>query len=239
MSESSQNKIKLNIPMYVIHLPESNYRLDNIQMHARTYNLPLKVFNATRGNTLQLPALVQNKVILPQAVKHAEMHKGDLGCYLSHCRALEQMKKDAQESGAGIGFIFEDDFKMTDEWKNLHEYIANIPKNIKWDLLYVGYNNIYGDRINKYWTRGKPTTMRGLNSGAWAYIVNVNSIDKILKLCIPITKTCERDLLFRELIGTKLTALFTNKKLVRHEDLFGSDRKDRNIMKPPNLMFKV
>lgn len=220
----------MSIPIYVISLPAAKYRRDNIELQSRIWNLDIKIIDGVNGKGLDLNKLVKFNLLNNNAVKHAQMHQGDLGCYLSHYKAMDMIEK----SGSSIGIIMEDDFKITNEWNNLSEYLKNIPDNIDWDYLYLGYNNVYGKHINKWWILGQNTNLMGLNSGAWAYIVKTSSIPKLKKLFIPINKHCERDVLVRDLIGKKITALFTTKKLIIHESIFGSNRKDINIKKPLN-----
>lgn len=225
----------MSIPIIVISLPNAKYRRDNIEVQSRVWGLRMTILDATDGRILDLNELVKLKILNGNAVKHAQMHQGDLGCYLSHYRALEAIEK----TGQPIGMIMEDDFKIMDEWKNLSEYLKNIPKDIDWDFIYLGYNTPYGKQLNNWWILGQNTNLMGLNSGAWAYLVNASSIPKLKKLFIPINKHCERDVLVRNLIGKKITALFTTKKLVAHEPVFGSNRKELNIKKPLNYYNKL
>jgi len=217
------------MPMYCINLPHSQYRRENIELHNKTYGLDIKVFNGVYGAGLDISKLVQNGVLNSRVLNEAKHKIGDLGCYLSHCRVLQHIQKTHQNNG--IALVLEDDFNIQEqEWKDFHNYINNIPKEWqdKWDMLYIGYNHVHGRRLNKYWTTAETTTMTGMNSGAWAYIIRISSIPKILKASLPIKHTVDRDVMLKPLIGKQLKVLFTNRKIIKHNPIFGSERRTRN-----------
>lgn len=214
----------MTIPIYVIHLENNKYRKENIEEAKKKYNINMEIFNAVDGLNLNINNLVEKGLLDKYLKDEADKKRGSLGCFLSHNLLLQKiMNLDSKPSYA---LIFEDDFKILPEWNNLYNYLNNLPK--EFDLLYLGYNNIFGEKINNYWYKAKPTTRQGLNSGAWCYIVNVKSIPKILKLSLPIRNTIYRDNFLRPHFGINLKTFFTTKKLVSHDNIYGSQRNNRD-----------
>lgn len=67
-------------------------------------------------------------------LRHYELTRGAVGCYLSHIKALEE----AQKSNKEYAIIFEDDVRLltNDVLADLNEQLTKIPKT--WDVLLLG-----------------------------------------------------------------------------------------------------
>ena len=77
-----------------------------------------------------------------------KMNKGHIGCTISHIKCLELAKKNEWDNV----FICEDDIVFNDPkllLNNLEQFNNN--KNIKWDVLIIGGNNVPPfDKVHDY-----------------------------------------------------------------------------------------
>lgn len=113
---------------------------------------PLLIINPFRGKTTVIEAVDGNE--LPKVAEGIPLRQGDLGCLLSHIKALEY----AQKQGWKCVLIFEDDITFVDGFNDkLKTAMKSLPS--RWDMLWIGgtdakpsypYND-YLKRLNQSW----------------------------------------------------------------------------------------
>jgi GR25 family glycosyltransferase involved in LPS biosynthesis len=139
------------------------------------------IIDAVVGKTLDLDQLIKDGKLAENAglngdsdlVKRKETQQREVGCYLSHMKALEAIQR---KGGDGYSIIFEDDFNLLDDFlKILDETLVKI-KNIDFDLLFLGIIGYRGENVldNIY------NIHNGESWGAHGYLVNNRSAGKIL-----------------------------------------------------------
>lgn len=105
---------------------------------------------------------------------------GSLGCALSHKKIWEECSKDNKPY-----LVFEDDAIPHKDFNKIFNDITNRMVSIKYDLLYLGYNQIPGFKKTKIDNViSKPS---GLITGTYGYIVSPLGANKLLSI-FPISK---------------------------------------------------
>lgn len=175
-----------NVDFYIITMRGED-RMKNIEeqkekLKENNFNTKnFYIIDAVAGKTLDLDQLIkdgkldQNSGLNgdPDPVKRNEIRQREVGCYLSHMKALETIKgKDSD----GYSIIFEDDFNLLDDFlKILDETLVKI-KNIDFDILFLGIIGYTGENVldNIYNIHNSDSW------GAHGYLVNNRSAGKIL-----------------------------------------------------------
>ena len=149
-----------------------------------------------------------------------KIHKPSFACAFSHLQVWKDFLED--ESDEDKLLVFEDDFKLTNDFKvKLNEYLKNTPEN--WDFLYFDYNMFVGKKLNKYW--GIPKNNPGLKKNAFlsCYVINKSGCKKLLDLMYPYKQnTCIDSIMRRHF--DKFNAYFALKRLGHQNTSFLSDR---------------
>lgn len=154
---------------YVINLERSKDRLTKMSNSLKNANMNFTRIDAIDGKKLN---------------KNIE-RKGEHGCRLSHIKTWKEFQKSSYE----YAIIFEDDIIIPKEFlKILNHKLTYVPKD--WDLIYLGGNFIYGDKINNHVLKPHifskeevPGTV--YNAGLFSYIINKKCVNKILKYIDP------------------------------------------------------
>jgi len=167
-----------NIQIYVISLRHAD-RLQNIADQEYTINRKIEIFDAVKGDNLNINEL-QEMGVLDKLMASDETHrKREIGCYLSHFRLYEKIQAENKD---GYSIIFEDDFQILSDTFNddvntaIHKLSEN---NIEFDMLFLGNSsNNYGTQLvdNIYYTN---KTTNGL-TGTHAILINNKNIGKII-----------------------------------------------------------
>ena len=94
---------------YVINLEQNRARRENSRRQFTEQGVAFSVINAVNGRELDeaTVARVYDAGAARRRFKH-ELTRPEIGCYLSHLAAWTEIVK----SGAGGGFVFEDDFEV-------------------------------------------------------------------------------------------------------------------------------
>lgn len=211
---SNGNFIKLcNYPVDLINLNNFSFnvitlynpdRLLNISEQEKILpNIKINKFNAIRGIELNQDKLVKNKILSTKFKSSSIKRSNEIGCYLSHLELLKSFLK----SPAKYHIVFEDDFKFvlsTDFISMLNNAISQTKYN-SFDIIFLGWdlsNKKNSEKIpwSKNLFKFKPN-----NSfyGTYAYMVNSNSLDKIINLISQIDMP----------IDTKYNVLYLENKL--------------------------
>ena len=155
--------------IYIISLRNIE-RMDNIKKQLKIYN----IFDAVNGMDINQNELVKKNILSPHFKYDSLKRSKEIACYLSHVNILENIKKN---SPYNFSIIFEDDFIIKDD--QFYNKINDIINNVNdFDIIFLGnlnnnhknniYKNIYTfDETEYLW-------------GTYAYLINKNSIDKII-----------------------------------------------------------
>lgn len=107
-------------------------------------------------------------------------HLGSLACLLTHISLWIKLK--SQEGD--VFLIFEDDIKILPNFKiKLNKYYTHVPDD--WDIIWAGYNNIWGKKVNEYVAKPYNGSRYGYNTNQHCYLIKKTSIDKIIRILLP------------------------------------------------------
>ena len=173
---SSPSSIKISF--YLINLKKNKTRLQLIQQQAKRENLTIFRFPAIYGKNVNEPELIRKGIISNQHT----LHKGELGCALSHIQIMTNLYQSLTDDEYGV--IFEDDVIIPNNFlAKLNKLLQQAP--LRWDILYLGGCNIKGIQENPYFIR--PTVnLPSTNLCAHAYVVKKATIPKLLHYLTPL-----------------------------------------------------
>jgi GR25 family glycosyltransferase involved in LPS biosynthesis len=169
ISLKNEDRMK-NIDTQIEKIKNSEFEAKNIE-----------IIEAIPGKDLELNKLIEEGVLSPDAYlnqdpdleKRKEIHKREVGCYLSH---MKTYKAIAEKNKDGFSVIFEDDFELLDDFlKTLDETMIKI-KEMDFDILFLGMIGHKGDNIID-------NVFHIHDSESWCahgYLVNNKSANKIL-----------------------------------------------------------
>lgn len=208
-----------NTKAYVINL---DHRKDRLELFKNTYNfhnIDYEVISAIDGNKLDINRLHKEQIVGDYVMNtinkkirdyHYEINTmGAIGCYLSH---IEVWKKIKEDKNCKYGIIFEDDVlinnNITD--KVIYEYINNLPND--WDILLLNKSNIKKSNEIKNNLVKVSIFLR-----THSYIINKNSINKILNEMMPLNQHIDFKLSCLATLGKINIYFYDNKdKLYNH-----------------------
>ena len=169
-----------NIDVYVISLRNKN-RLNNIKEQQKKTKYEIKIFDAIRGDHLDLEELIKNKITDKKwggKGHKITSRKREIGCFLSHSNLYNKIKYDNKP---GYTIVFEDDFSIM--INNFDQYIYDTinklnKNNIDFDILYLGNwkNNHKDNIIDDIYTVDINTPLTGTH----AMLFNNKNINKIV-----------------------------------------------------------
>lgn len=140
------NLLPKDFNVFLINLDTKKDRLDNfINAYKKTDFVSIKQFErvaAVNGRALALEQYVAEKGLIDIEiieergfrVKHNQLTRGAVGCYLSHMNVYKMIRSRPEP----YGIIFEDDVKFMgrDIYRSLRSLLAQIPDD--WDMLLMG-----------------------------------------------------------------------------------------------------
>ena len=148
--------------VYVVNMDKDKKRLRIFTIYMNKLNIKFKRITGIDGKK------VYSKY-------KTYLSPGELGCLLSHINIM----KDAIKNNYENILVLEDDIIFHKDFHNiLKKTYNNIIKNEKrFDLIYLGYNNLFTKFYikNKYYFKTKNT------NGTYAMIINKNIFKEILK----------------------------------------------------------
>jgi len=164
-----------NINIYVISLRHED-RLKNIEEQRNKINRDIEIFDAVKGDTLNIDTLMNDGEISRNWENGAPYKKREVGCYLSHFNIYKNISASLL---LGYTIIFEDDFKI--ESDNFMDDVnaAIETTNGEFDMLFLGNINNNNGKLfknNIYYVNNNETLI-----GMHSYIVNNKNIEKIIK----------------------------------------------------------
>lgn len=140
---SEYGKKMPNIPIYIINLDRRKDRWETTENTMKILGITnYKRFSAIDGKTLRWDNKVEAMFPLDLTTekKRNESHKrkdGVVGCAMSHMKLWEQLLKDSED----VYLIFEDDVIFNAEFCNKFSELWNKLRDMKWDILYLGYTD--------------------------------------------------------------------------------------------------
>lgn len=169
-----------NIDFYVISLKHKD-RLENIKNQQKKINKEIILFDAVKGDKIDIDNMISNGFISNDWVKNATpIRKREIACYLSHLNLYKQIQ---QIGHYGYTIIFEDDFDIMRE--NFLEYINETiekinSKNIDFDMLYFGntHSNHGKHIVDDIYYMNTMDTLYGMH----AYLINNKKIKNIIDM---------------------------------------------------------
>lgn len=166
---------------FVINLDKNVNRLNRFLKSYRSSDLsevPLYRFNAIRGKSLDLKNYVTDKaydqIVSAEnngyRLRHYELTRGAVGCFLSHTKLYEQLLED---KNCDFYIIFEDDSIVPPHVINeMRYFVEHAPQD--WDMLVFGVirevvsaSNTYYKKVKSWW-------------GLFGYIINKRGAKKFI-----------------------------------------------------------
>lgn len=167
---------KQSFPVYVLNLDRSKDRWDSLQSHAQEAGVEV----------LRVPA-VDGKLLRPEEKRNFDdagfrrdhgkiASMAEIGCYLSHLKALELIAK----GDAPAGVIIEDDIRFSDAFVPAVEAAMALQG---WDVIKLIHNRLVGFRPVQKLTDDVAIgrTTHGPLGNAGAYIVSKDGAAKLLQ----------------------------------------------------------
>ena len=188
---------KMNI--FYINLDRNPERREYMEKQFKKHNLIVKRYSAFDKKLLNINKLYElqkTKFIECAETIKKRKKEGSLACLMSHVKVWE---KNYNDNNINYVLIFEDDCKILPNFKNkLKTALDNAPDN--WDMIWLGYNKVKGDKISDFFYRPYKGRNIGYNSQHHCYLVKRKSIPKMISIITPVKQTS----------GTKDMTLKTN-----------------------------
>jgi glycosyl transferase family 25 len=154
-------------PVYLINLDRSPERLMLMQEQFARLEIPFERIPAVDGRGATADRHNWRH--------HAPLRDGEVGCYLSHIKALEAFLA----SGAACGLILEDDTVLGD---GLLRILAVLQGRRDWDLV-----KLYATHVSGVWPRRGLVRVAFRHGASAAYVVNRHAATRLLAGLLPIT----------------------------------------------------
>ena len=171
-----------NTHAFIINMERNPDRLHRFKMQFNRSDLQkydLTRIDAIDGKTIDITQHVSSEAyrdILTSEkngyrMRHYELTRGAVGCYLSHIKAYEE----ALKCGKPYALIFEDDvrFLTNDIQKELNEQLLQVPQD--WDMLLLGYVCFVCGKFDAHYEANRFILLH-------AYVVKAQSLPKIIGL---------------------------------------------------------
>tara|TARA_A100001015_G_scaffold153616_1_gene170500 strand:+ start:512 stop:1318 length:807 start_codon:yes stop_codon:yes gene_type:complete len=173
--------------MYFINLDRhpdrKKYMLDQFNREKLSV-IRFKAFDKKLIDDAYLDNLINNKMLDSKEHIIKKKKQGSLACLTSHTNLYKEILNDG-EGDDNIYLIFEDDCKLMPNFLNeVNKYIQHLPND--WDMVWLGYNNVKGKKINPYFYKPPAGFNWKHNSQHHCYLVNKKGIKKVLKILFPV-----------------------------------------------------
>jgi GR25 family glycosyltransferase involved in LPS biosynthesis len=213
LNNYSNDKINTNqIKNYTEDLKNFSFNVITLYNPDRLFNISeqekilphikINKFNAIKGIELNQDELVINKILNKNFKYPSLKRSNEIGCYLSHLELLRSLKK----SSAKYHIVFEDDFKfiLDTDFLLMIKNAINQTKFNSFDIIFLGWNISDNNSERIIWSKNLiKFNLNNLFYGNHAYMVNSNSLDKIINLISEIDMP----------IDTKYNVLYSSNKL--------------------------
>jgi hypothetical protein len=177
---------KKSIDYYVItmHQPEriENIKKQNDLLNKQTNsNVYINYIDAVVGKNIDIDELIYYDRLTSNIYENKnkkftsvfEKRKNEVGCYLSHLKIYNRIKKKHNIHGYSI--IFEDDFEISNDFSEVLQKTLNVIDGYDFDMLFLGIVGNTGEHVvsNVYKTTKDSFCTHG-------YLINNKHIDKII-----------------------------------------------------------
>tara|TARA_Y100000389_G_scaffold181444_1_gene197043 strand:- start:294 stop:1085 length:792 start_codon:yes stop_codon:yes gene_type:complete len=222
--------------IYIINLDRDKERLSKLKKNGNMFNI--NRIKAVEGSKLDTDIMKKDGILKMdnESFRYSkdgikDTFKGSIGCSLSHINLWKKLKNENKNKNDQYFIIFEDDSILN---SNSHIQIERCLNNIKqldidWDIIFLGGSRVYGERVGEF-IRAKYVNS-WMNCGLFAYIINKNSIDKLISKALPINTYI--DMQINKYYGTDINAFYTYPSIIKHNYDFGSSR-DKHLTKYDN-----
>jgi glycosyl transferase family 25 len=222
----------------VINMKKDKERLDYIKKQCQKANIKFERFNGIDGTKLNIDKLQKNKSI--EIHKNSFFNhnkqgrnslKGSIGCALTHKAIWKQITNSDKKNT----LIFEDDVIIPKNFfKKFNSYSKQIPND--WDIIFLGGVRIFGKHITKNIIKAVPTPNNIMNNcGLYAYIINKNSAQKLVKKSNPINNYI--DIQINRHYNT-LNAYYIQPNIIKHNFKIKSSRNHDKKFKYPRYFIE-
>lgn len=196
------------IKAHVINLEKNKERYERFMKSYDLKEIPIERFNAIVGKDLDPEKYLsknayKNLLLMEEKgyrLRHSELSRGAIGCYLSHVELYRNLIEDDCE----YYLIFEDDATiLPDSYNTILEILKTAPKD--WDVinLSVGYGyTYYNDFVSDEYIKYKHFF------GTLCYIINKKGARKFIKEFESKPMTMQ--------IDSKMSHMIQNDKLVMY-----------------------
>lgn len=198
---------------YYINLKKSTrrnkYMINQIQ-NQKINLLRFEGYDLNENTDAKLNILTSNKIIQDKKYIINENKIGSVACLIAHTNLWEYLL--INNNNNKFFLILEDDCKLCDNFtEEINFAIKKAPED--WDMLWLGYNNIKGNKVSEYYYKPDVGYNKGYNTQHHCYLIKLSSISKLIKLLIPLPKKFKnKDTHLRENFD-KFNAYFYYKKL--------------------------
>ena len=201
LNRENYSNIIDNISFNVITLSNED-RLNNIKEQENLSNIKINKFNAYRGIDLDQDQLIKSNILDVKFKFPSTKRSNEIGCYQSHLNLLKSLKN----SQSKYHIILEDDFKFVPNinfFDTIDKVIAQT-NFYSFDIIFLGWASNSSKSEQIYFSDNLCNfTSNNSFYGTYGYMVNSNSLDKIINLISWIDMP----------IDTKYNKLYSDNKL--------------------------
>ena len=235
MTETSAKQLSDRINFYVINLDRSVDRMERFEKDFASFPIPFIRVPAIEGIKLTIPVQDYDAFMFFAHVGR-NASPGEIGCYLSHIKALKMFLESDKE----FALICEDDASPTPD---CYEALAQaITHSETWDLLRCVIAGHAGSHRKHYPYRSLTpnhslsTTITGMVT-ATAYVVNRRAAEIFVRELVPMDNLYDTAL-FCGRIGVKEATIFPYCALLSKDDSNSTvGRGLKRYLKPWHLVF--
>lgn len=155
-------------------------RLKNIEEQENILDIKINKFDGIKGIKINQDELIKNKILDINFKFDSIKRANEIGCYQSHLNLLKSLKN----SNSNYHVVLEDDFKFvsgTNFIETVNKILAQT-QMYSFDIIFLGWTNENESSYkyfspNLYWFDNLDNFY-----GTYGYLVNSNSLDKIINL---------------------------------------------------------
>lgn len=181
----------MTVPVYVLNLDRSRERLLAIHKNAAEFGIEVSRISAVDGDSLTPEQAGEIDLRRFERYCGKKVLAGEIGCYLSHLKALELIANGA----ADIAVVVEDDVQFTSDFAVVLRELAQIRG---WDMVKLVNHRTRGFikylTVNKDFALGR--CLHGSVGSSAAYVVRREAAKQLLKtlrpMVVPVDVELER-----------------------------------------------
>lgn len=211
---NKENFSNCEFESYFINLDRQKERKDYMEKQFKQNGINVTRYSAIDKKNMDdafLNDLEEKNIINSAKGIQRQKKVGSLACLLSHNYLWKDLY-DKNKNKDKFFLIFEDDCKILPGFNDkLQEAIRNAPED--WDMIWLGYNKIKGEKISDYYFKPKVGFFVGYNCQHHCYLVRTKGIPKLLDIIFPVKSNFNtKDTVLRKNFH-KFNAYFYNEKL--------------------------